>query len=145
VAGAATAGGAVGAGVDRLLSGGNRSGRNGTERVLVPNSATWWTVATTRDLPEGGVRAFDLGTVIGFVQRSGGQVSALSGVCTHQGCRLALDAAVRQLTCPCHRTVFGLSGEVVHSQLRTPPRTLPEIEVREVSGVIQVLAPPRSL
>lgn|GEM_PF-542185 len=144
-AAAAAAGGVVGAAVDRMLSsGGGRPGVAAADRVLEPVTGTWWTVATTADLPEGGVHAFDLGTVTGFVRRGDGQVAAVSGVCTHQGCRLALDAAARRLNCPCHRTVFNLSGAVVHSQLKTRPRALPQIEVREVSGVIQVLAPPRA-
>jgi nitrite reductase/ring-hydroxylating ferredoxin subunit len=145
-AAAAAVGGAVGAGFDRLLSsGGSQPADTASDRALKPNTGTWWTVATSRDLPEGGMRAFDLGTVIGFVRRIDGQVRAVSGVCTHQGCRLELDAPVRQLNCPCHRTVFTVGGEVVRSQLRTPPRPLPEIEVREVSGVVQIYAPPRSV
>ncbi len=144
-AGAAAVGAAVGAGADRLFSrGGGGAETTAADHVIVPNTATWWTVATSQDLPEGSVRAFDLGAVTGFVERRGGEVRAVSGVCTHQGCQLALDAAVRRLNCPCHRTVFELTGEVAHSQLTSPPRTLPEFEVREVSGVVQVFAPPRS-
>jgi len=137
------AGAAVGAVVGRAISDDGRSSTTAADNVLMPTTASWWTVATSQDLPEGGVRAFDLGTVSGFVRRTDGQIRAVSGVCTHQGCQLALDAAARRLACPCHRTVFALTGEVVHSQLRTPPRTLPEIQVREVSGKVQVLAPPR--
>lgn len=70
---------------------------------------------------------------------------AVSGVCTHQGCHLALDPAARWLRCPCHRTVFAVTGEVVHSELPTPPQTLPKLVVREVDGVVQVFAPPRPI
>ncbi|SNQ47379.1 putative iron sulphur protein (secreted protein) [Frankia canadensis] len=144
IAAAGTAAGvAVGAVVGRATGDDDAPSTTATDDVLMPTTASWWTVATSQDLPEGGVRAFDLGTVSGFVRRTEGQVRAVSGVCTHQGCQLALDAAARRLACPCHRTVFALTGEVVHSQLRTPPRTLPEIQVREVSGKVQVLAPPR--
>lgn len=140
---------AVGAGLDHVLSEGRggRAAKPGTASapapVLTPETGVWRTVATTRDLPEGGVRPFDLDTIVGFVERAGGRVRAVSGVCTHQGCQLGLDPAARRLTCPCHRTVFALTGEVVRSQLPTPPRTLPELVVREVDGVVQVLAPPR--
>ncbi|MCK9925426.1 Rieske (2Fe-2S) protein [Frankia sp. AgPm24] len=143
-AAAATVGGAVGAVVQRTFAPTDTEPRPSAETsTLMPATAVWATVATTQDLPEGGVRAFDLGTVSGFVRRSAGQVRAVSGVCTHQGCQLALDAAESRLNCPCHRTSFAISGEVLHSQLRTPPRTLPEFRVREVSGVVQVYAPPR--
>lgn len=94
------------------------------------------------ELPEGGLLPFDVGTVVGFVERTGGGLRAVSGVCTHQGCRLALEPASRELACPCHRTVFALTGTVVRSQLRTPPAVLPRLPVREVDGSIQVYAPP---
>ncbi|WP_055751775.1 Rieske (2Fe-2S) protein [Frankia sp. AvcI1] len=146
---------AIGAGVDRAVGergpgGGDRAdpavagpepaaGPGGT---LVPAAGIWRTVATTPDLPEGGVRAFDTGTVVGFVRRTGGRVRATSGICTHQGCRLALDPAQQRLNCPCHRMAFSLAGEVVNYKIRTPPRPLPSLIVREVDGVVQVYVPP---
>ncbi|ONH31634.1 Rieske (2Fe-2S) protein [Pseudofrankia asymbiotica] len=146
---------AIGIGVDRAVVEGWPDGGDGADPpvagadpsagsggVLVPDAGIWRTVATTQDLPEGGVRAFDAGTVVGFVRRVDGQVHGTSGVCTHQGCHLALDPAQRRLNCPCHRTTFALTGEVMHSQLRTPPRTLPGLAVREVDGVVQVHVPP---
>ncbi|WP_261554628.1 Rieske (2Fe-2S) protein [Frankia tisae] len=146
---------AIGAGVDRAV--GERGPGDGDEAyppvagpepatgsgaALVPEAGIWRTVATTQDLPEGGVRAFDAGTVVGFVRRTDGRVRAMSGICTHQGCRLALDPAQQRLNCPCHRMAFSLTGEVVHYKLRTPPRPLPSLTVREVDGVVQVYVPP---
>ncbi|WP_322756487.1 Rieske (2Fe-2S) protein [Frankia sp. Cas3] len=138
---------AIGAGLEHLWEDGGPAAETvvAAGGTVVPNVGAWWTVATSQDLLEGGIRTFDLGTVTGFVERVGGQVRAVSGVCTHQGCQLALDAAVRRLNCPCHRTVFAMTGEVVRSQLRPPPRTLPELEVREAGGVVQIYAPPKSL
>jgi len=138
---------AVGIAVDRAIDAGGSGGGDGTQPtagaggVLIPDAGVWRTVATTHDLPEGGVRAFDTGSVSGFVRRVDGQVLATSGVCTHQGCHLTLDAPERRLTCPCHRTVFALNGEVEHSKLPTPPRTLPSLTIRELDGVIQVYVP----
>jgi len=71
-----------------------------------------------------------------------GIVSARSGVCTHQACRLVLNLPERRLDCPCHRTFFALDGEVVRYQLSTKPARLPEILVREQNGQIQVFVPP---
>jgi len=99
-------------------------------------------VSASADLAEGGVQGFDLGTVVGFVARAGGQLRAVSGVCTHLGCRLALDSAARRLDCPCHRTSFALSGELLRHQLPAPLAALPQFEVREVHGEVQVYAPP---
>jgi Rieske Fe-S protein len=145
---------AVGAGLDRVLAG-RPDGRAATAdegppvdqtAVLTPNSGVWRTVATTRDLPVGGVHPFDAGTVSGFVERGAdGQVRGVTGTCTHQGCRLVLDPAVARLNCPCHRTVFAVTGEVVRSQLRPQPRRLPELRVREIDGLVQVLVPPNSV
>jgi Rieske Fe-S protein len=88
------------------------------------------------------VHGFDLGSVIGFVAREHGQLGAVSGVCTHLGCRLALNAAARRLDCPCHNASFALSGQLLHYQLAYPPRPLPHLPVREVDGRVEIYAPP---
>jgi cytochrome b6-f complex iron-sulfur subunit len=133
----AAASAAVGVFVDRtLLGGGGATGE--TPDTLTPAAGTWRTVAVSDQLPEGGVRAFDLGAVVGFVARTDGAVAAVSGTCTHQGCRLQLNAPSRQLDCPCHMTVFALDGELVAHQLPVPPGPLPHIATREVDGTVQV-------
>ena len=109
---------------------------------MIPSTGQWRTVSASADLAEGGVQGFDLGSVVGFVARSGGALRAVSGVCTHLGCRLALDAASRRLDCPCHRTSFALTGELLRYQLPVPPAALPQFEVREMHGEVQVYAPP---
>ncbi|WP_197938507.1 Rieske (2Fe-2S) protein [Phytohabitans flavus] len=134
----AAAGAAAGVAVDRALT--EPSGA-GDARTLRPNTGTWHTVAAAVDLPEGAVRQFDVGSVIGFVTRTSGQLLAVSGFCSHLHCRLSLDSAKRELLCPCHRTAFTVGGEVVRFQLAVPPPSLPHIVVREVDGDIQVLAP----
>jgi len=144
-AAAAAVGGLVGAGLDHILTGRSK-GQVGPspQAVLTPNIGIWQTVATAADLPEGGLRAFDTGTVTGFVLRQPGRLAAVSGVCTHQGCRLAWDAPTGQLRCPCHRAAFALSGEVVQYQFATPPPPLPHLEVRQEGGAIQVFVPPQT-
>ena len=112
------------------------------EGPLVPNDGAWTRVAASTDLPDGAVRGFDVDGVTGFVRRDGGQVAAVSGICTHQGCALRLDAPARELRCPCHRTSFAVNGTLVSHQLPTPPRALPTLSVREADGGIEVLAPP---
>jgi Rieske Fe-S protein len=86
---------------------------------------------------------FDLGSVTGFVRRVDGKPEAISGVCTHQGCRLWFDAPEGTLRCPCHTTSFSPSGKVLTHQLPISPKPLPTLMVREVNGVIEVFAPPR--
>ncbi len=109
--------------------------------VLDPNAGTWHRVGASADLPDGGALAFDLGSVNGFVHRRGATVEAVSGVCTHQGCKLWLDAAQSRLRCPCHSTSFALTGETVTHQLPSAPPPLPRLEVRENDGRIEVFAP----
>jgi cytochrome b6-f complex iron-sulfur subunit len=139
----AAAAAAVGAVADHALT--SRSPaptRAGGQQTLIPNTGEWRTVSTSADLAEGGVRGFDLGTVVGFVARTDGALRAVSGVCTHLGCRLALNTPARRLDCPCHTTSFALNGELLRYQLAVPPPALPQLEVRETQGVVQVYAPP---
>jgi nitrite reductase/ring-hydroxylating ferredoxin subunit len=108
---------------------------------LEPNAGTWRAVGTSVDLPEGGSLAFDLGSVNGFVHRNDAKLEAVSGVCTHQGCKLWLDAPEGRLRCPCHSTSFSLEGANVTHQLPVAPPPLPKFQVREINGAIEVFAP----
>jgi nitrite reductase/ring-hydroxylating ferredoxin subunit len=112
-----------------------------TQGVLEPNAGTWQAVGASADLPTGGALAFDLGSVNGFVHRNDTTLEAVSGVCTHQGCKLWLDAPEARLRCPCHSTSFSLAGDTVTHQLPTAPPPLPKFAVRENGGQIEVLAP----
>jgi nitrite reductase/ring-hydroxylating ferredoxin subunit len=139
----AAAAAAVGAVTDHALTSRNPAqGGVGGQQTLIPNTGVWRTVSASADLAEGGVQGFDLGTVVGFVSRADGALRAVSGVCTHLGCRLALDPPARQLNCPCHQTSFALDGELLRYQLRVPPPALPQLQVRETHGAVQVYAPP---
>jgi cytochrome b6-f complex iron-sulfur subunit len=100
-------------------------------------------VAASADVPEGVMHPFDLGSVVGFVRRVDGKPEAVSGVCTHQGCRLWFDAPDDRLRCPCHSTSFSPAGQVLTHQLPIAPKPLPTLMVREQGGVIEVFAPPR--
>lgn len=143
VAGGSIAAGAaaVGAGLDHVLST-PATAPSGGEQTLTPNIGVWRTVVASADLPEGGTQGFDLGTVIGFVTRSAGQLGAVSGVCTHLGCRLALNAPARRLDCPCHNASFALGGRLLRHQLPIAPAPLPHLRVREIDGTVQIFAPP---
>ena len=110
---------------------------------LTPNTGRWQRVAASADVPDGGMRPFDLGSVVGFVRRVNGKPEAVSGVCTHQGCRLWFDAPDDRLRCPCHSTSFSPVGQVLTHQLPIAPKPLPTLMVREQDGVIEVFVPPR--
>jgi nitrite reductase/ring-hydroxylating ferredoxin subunit len=112
-----------------------------TQGQLEPNAGTWQAVGASVDLPAGGALAFDLGSVNGFIHRTDAKLEAVSGVCTHQGCKLWLDAPDSRLRCPCHSTSFSLEGATLTHQLPTAPPPLPKLQVREINGVIEVFAP----
>jgi cytochrome b6-f complex iron-sulfur subunit len=110
---------------------------------LTPNTGRWQRVAASADVPDGVMHPFDLGSVIGFVRRVDGKPQAVSGVCTHQGCRLWFDAPDDRLRCPCHSTSFSPAGQVLTHQLPIAPKPLPTLMVREKGGAIEVFVPPR--
>jgi len=141
IAAAAAAIGAVG---ERTLADNPDTGQHSpqTGETLTPRIGAWRTVAASSELADSGTRAFDLGSVTGFVHRINGRVRAVSGTCTHQGCQLLLDVAARRLNCPCHKTSFTVTGELISHQMPVAPRALPQLAVRELDGAIQVYAPP---
>jgi nitrite reductase/ring-hydroxylating ferredoxin subunit len=126
--------------IDRAVTGGITEGP-AVAGELTPNDGSWQRVAASADVPDGRMHAFDLGSVSGFVRRVDGNLEAVSGVCTHQGCRLWFDAPDDRLRCPCHSTSFSPAGEVLTHQLPIAPKPLPKLMVREVNGVVEVLAP----
>jgi nitrite reductase/ring-hydroxylating ferredoxin subunit len=126
--------------VDRLVIGGQTEAPAASGQ-LTPNDGRWMRVAASSDVPEGATHPFDLGSINGFVRRVNGKLESVSGVCTHQGCRLWFDASDDQLHCPCHTTSFAPSGQVLTHQLPIAPKPLPKLMVREVNGSIEVFAP----
>jgi nitrite reductase/ring-hydroxylating ferredoxin subunit len=110
-----------------------------TQHELHPIGAAWTAVARVSDVPEGTARTFDTGSVRGFVVNRGGKIAALSGVCTHLGCLLQLNAAARRLDCPCHTAAFGFDGNVLFKHMPDALPPLPLMESRIRDGHIEVL------
>ncbi|GAB7071950.1 Rieske 2Fe-2S domain-containing protein [Mycobacterium hodleri] len=127
--------------VDRLLGAGDGDDVD-VAQDLVPTKGAWQRVASSAEVPEGAMRPFDLGSIVGFVRRVDGRPEGISGICTHQGCKLWFDAPDDRLRCPCHSTSFSKDGQVLAHQLPISPKPLPALNVREVNGNIEVFAPP---
>ncbi|TCO53786.1 ubiquinol-cytochrome c reductase iron-sulfur subunit [Actinocrispum wychmicini] len=140
--GVAAAAAVIGATVDQVVRRPPAETR-AEETTIVPDIGQWRAVVPAANLPEGVVRPFDFGTVSGFVQRVNGQLQAVSGTCTHLGCKLALDAPAARLNCPCHKTAFSVDGAVVFHKLPTTPPPLPHLKVRDNEGMVEVFAPPQ--
>jgi cytochrome b6-f complex iron-sulfur subunit len=140
---AAGAAGTVGVVADRLWASDSTGGDSAPQTEISPTYGVWHTVVDSAQLPEGAVLPFDLGAVTGFLRRVSGRTQAVSGICTHQGCRLDLTDTRDALSCPCHGATFTLAGANLTHPLQTgqvlPP--LPRLPVREVNGQIQIYAP----
>ena len=75
------------------------------------------------------------------MHRADDRLEAVSGICTHQGCKLWLDAPEQRLRCPCHSTSFSLEGTNVTHELPIAPAPLPKFQVRETDGISRFLPP----
>ena len=90
-------------------------------------------LAKVSDIPEGGaISATDAdGNQILLTQPTAGTIVALSAICTHQGCTVAPDG--KQLKCPCHGSVYDLSGGNVSGPAPDP---LPAVDVHVTNGEV---------
>ncbi len=99
-------------------------------------------VARTNELPEGGSRELvDLEGLPLVLLRAGGDLIALSTVCTHLGCRVRWSAREERFLCPCHNAAFDRSGAVLSGP---PPRALSRYEVAVEAGNIYLEMKERS-
>ena len=136
--GAAAAAAVAGAVVDRELLSSGSAPSIPRAQELVPDEGSWQPVLAAADLGDGRVARFSTPSTVGFVVNDNGKLSAISGVCTHQGCLLRHNEAAGRLDCPCHRASFSLQGDVVRQQFRQPLPPLPHIQVRESNGQIEI-------
>ena len=90
-------------------------------------------LAKVADIPVGGALAATGadGKPILLVQATAGTVTAVSAVCTHQGCTVS--PGTDKLTCPCHGSAFALDGSVTHGPASTP---LPTVDVHVSNGTV---------
>jgi cytochrome b6-f complex iron-sulfur subunit len=131
--GTAAAAMVIGVGLDEVATRQSKApgqGGGGGQAVLMPESGVWRPVASVTQLPAGHAMTVSTGAVDAVIVNDGGAISAVSGICTHLGCKLQPDDAGRKLDCPCHQTAFGWSGKVLYYRLKTEPATLPKIPSR---------------
>ena len=130
--GTAAAAMVIGVGLDEVAT---RQGKSpveggGGSAVLMPDSGAWKPVASVTQLPAGHAMTVSTGAIDAVIVNDGGSISAVSGICTHLGCKLQPDDAGRKLDCPCHQTAFGWSGRVLYYRLKAAPANLPQIPSR---------------
>lgn len=90
-------------------------------------------LANVSDVPEGGALSVKdaEGNELLLTQASAGTIVALSAICTHQGCTVKGDGG--ELVCPCHGSVYDLSGANVSGPA---PKPLSEVDVHVVNGEV---------
>jgi menaquinol-cytochrome c reductase iron-sulfur subunit len=59
------------------------------------------------------------------IKHSATDVTVFSPICTHLGCRYNWDAAAQQFRCPCHGSIFSITGEVLGGPAPRPLDRLP--------------------
>ena len=60
------------------------------------------------------------GHVVAAWRDPGGQLTTLSPVCTHLGCRVGWNTAEQTWDCPCHGSRFASTGEVLAGPAERP-------------------------
>ncbi len=49
-----------------------------------------------------------------IIRTGANDYTALSAICTHQGCIVSYNASTNELPCPCHGSKYNLSGKVLN-------------------------------
>jgi 3-phenylpropionate/trans-cinnamate dioxygenase ferredoxin subunit len=97
------------------------------------------TLGAAGDVPEGEVRAFDVGGTTVAVAHVEGSWFAFDDTCTHRQCSLSEGEVWGDvIMCPCHGSEFSLAtGEVMNGPATDPVRSY---EVRVEGDELQVSA-----
>ena len=99
---------------------------------------SWVDVASVNELPAGIPKQLEYVATVrdGYletktqkalwaVKQPDGQVTVFSPMCTHLGCGYHWDGAAQQFKCPCHGSMFDISGRVVGGPAPRPLDALP--------------------
>jgi len=100
----------------------------------LPNTDTLLTAGKVADFQPASVTAYPQGKFY-LVRLADGGFLALSRQCTHLGCTVPWDEDAGHFACPCHASVFDMTGSVVKSPA---PRALDCFPVAIENNVIRV-------
>ena len=103
-------------------------------RDNVPDADGYLAVGTVRELSENGYLIHNKSNVIVF-RNGNNNLSAVSLLCTHQGCKVDWKKSSNSLNCPCHGSEFAADGKVLTGPAQSP---LPTFEVKEEKEFILV-------
>ena len=89
-----------------------------------------------KDVPEGEAKFFDFGGASAvLVRKRGGDLIALSAVCTHLGCIVQWEKNKQDFLCPCHGGLYTAEGTVISGP---PPKPLTKLPFTVTNGIITV-------
>ena len=69
------------------------------------------------------------------IKHPGGEVTVFSPVCTHLGCHFSWNEEAGRFECPCHGSVFSITGKVLGGPA---PRPLDSLPHKVENGVLSV-------
>ena len=102
------------------------SGTNSAGKVIIPE----------KDVPEGEAKFFEFaGSAAVLVKKLGGDLIALSAVCTHLGCIVQWEKDQQNFLCPCHGGLYTPDGAV---ESGPPPKSLSKLPFTVQNGNIIV-------
>jgi Rieske Fe-S protein len=105
--------------------------------LVAAGHGRWYDIASVDEVQDGGSKPFSAGGVLGYLLNDGGQLHAVSAICTHMGCRLKPARDGRPgLQCLCHGSRFSRRGAVEQG---LAPASLPAIELKVENGRVYAL------
>ena len=106
--------------------------------ALKRKQQTWVRVGTVAELPVGkpkdlsysmtvkdGWRETTTMKAVWAIRQADNQVTVFSPICPHLGCGFRWDGQDRQFQCPCHGSIYDLSGKVLGGPAPRPLDVLP--------------------
>lgn len=55
-----------------------------------------------------------------LIINTGTKIVALSAICTHQGCTVGYNSTAIDIECPCHGSIYSLTGSVINGPAPSP-------------------------
>ncbi len=117
--------------------------------AFASRAGVWTPIGKVADLPIGqpqeleytnmgkdGWRTTSTKKAVWVVKQADGVITAFAPLCTHLGCGYRWDAPSRQFHCPCHGSVFDVTGNVVTGPA---PRPLDVLPTKVENGQLVVL------
>lgn len=93
-------------------------------------------VIRAADVTEGQAKFFEYGgSSAVLIRKAGGELVALSAVCTHLGCLVQWEKEKQTFLCPCHAGRYTAEGAVISGP---PPKPLARIPFTVADGNISV-------